>query len=192
MNRSLRTFALSTLALVATSSALAEPTSYTIDPTHASVTAASRHFGTSTVRTRFAVKSGAITLDPASKSGKATITIDMTSILTGVTKLDEHLKSLSFFDAAGYPDATFVATGFTFDGDKVARIDGDLTMHGKTGTVALTSSNYNCYTSPVFKKQVCGGDFEATIQRSQWDVKYLIPFVSDETKLAVQIEATKD
>ena len=192
MNRILRTLVISATSLVATSSALADPTSYTIDPTHTSVTAASRHFGTSTVRTRFAVKSGAITIDPAAKSGKATITIDMTSMLTGVTKLDDHLKSISFFDSAGYPDATFVATGFTFDGDKVTRIDGDLTMHGKTGSIVLASTNYNCYLNPNFKKQVCGGDFEASIQRSQWDVKYLIPFVSDETKLAVQIEATKD
>ena len=42
------------------------------------------------------------------------------------------------------------------------------------------------------KKQVCGGSFEAAIQRSVWDVRYLIPFVSDETKLKVEIEAIKD
>ncbi len=185
-------FALLVTALLGTSSALADPLSYTVDPTHTSVTAASRHFGTSTVRSRYSAKSGNITIDPAAKTGKATIVIDMTSVLTGVPKLDEHLKSLSFFDASGYPEATFVATGFAFDGDKVTRIDGDLTMHGKTAPITLASTNYNCYMNPNFKKQVCGGDFEATIQRSLWDVKYLIPFVSDETKLAVQIEATKD
>lgn len=172
--------------------ALAEPVSYTIDPGHTDVVAESRHFGTSTTRSRFAGKSGTVTIDTAAKTGKANITIDVTSVTTGVAKLDDHLKSISFFDAAGYPEATFVSTAFTFDGDKVSAITGDLTMKGKTHPITLKATSYNCYTSPAFKKQVCGGDFETTIQRSLWDVKYLIPLVSDDTKLLVQIEAVKD
>lgn len=172
--------------------AVAAPVTYTVDPTHTSVTAESRHFGTSTTRSHFAAKSGSITIDTAAKTGTAIIDIDMLSAQTGVPKLDTHLKSDAFFDAASYPDATFAASQFSFDGDKIASISGDLTMHGKSHPVTLTSTNYNCYLSPAFKKQVCGGDFEATIQRTQWDVKYLVPFVSDETKLRIQIEATKN
>ncbi|MEO8937498.1 MAG: YceI family protein [Burkholderiaceae bacterium] len=165
---------------------------YTVDPTHTSVTAESRHFGTSTVRSHFQAKSGTVTIDPAAKTGSATIAIDVGSVETGVGKLDTHIKSDAFFDAASYPDATFKSTAFTFDGDKVAQIAGDLTMHGKTNPITLKSTNYNCYLNPNFKKQVCGGSFETTIQRTQWDVKYLVPFVSDETKLYVEIEAVKD
>ena len=181
-----------TTLLAAATLASAEPVSYTIDPTHTDVVAESKHFGTSTTRSRFAGKSGTITIDTAAKTGKANITIDIASVVTGVTKLDDHLKTISFFDAAGYPEATFVSTAFTFAGDKVSEITGDLTMKGKTNPVTLKATNYNCYMSPNFKKQVCGGDFETTIQRSLWDVKYLIPIVSDETKLHVQIEAIKD
>lgn len=189
-NRIATTFAF-TLALTATS-AFAAPTTYTIDPTHTSVTAESRHFGTSTVRSHFDAKSGSITIDPAAKTGSATIDIDITSVQTGVAKLDTHLQSSDFFDAKTFPDATFTGTQFTFDGDKVASITGDLTMHGKTNPITLTSTNYNCYLSPMSKKSVCGGSFETTVQRSLWDVRYLIPFVSDETKLKVEIEAIKD
>jgi polyisoprenoid-binding protein YceI len=178
--------------LAACTLAVAAPVTYTVDPTHTSVTAESRHFGTSTVRSHFEAKSGSITIDPAAKTGTAIIDIDVTSVQTGVPKLDEHLKSDAFFDAAGYPDAVFKASQFTFDGDKVVSISGDLTMRGKTNPVTLVSTNYNCYLNPAFKKQVCGGDFETTIQRNLWDVKYLIPFVSDETKLKIQIEASKD
>jgi polyisoprenoid-binding protein YceI len=184
---------LASVALVAAAStACAAPSTYTIDPTHTSITAESRHFGTSTVRSHFQAKSGSITIDPAAQTGSATIAIDVTSVLTGVPKLDAHLKSDAFFDAATYPDATFTGTRFTFDGDKVTQITGDLTMHGKTAPVTLTSTNYNCYLNPNFRKQDCGGDFDVTIQRSTWDIKYLIPFVSDETKLHIAIEATKD
>ena len=178
--------------LAASTLASAEPVSYTIDPTHTDVVAESKHFGTSTTRSRFAAKAGSITIDAAAKTGKANITIDIASVTTGVTKLDDHIKSISFFDAAGYPEGSFVSTAFTFDGDKVSQIAGDLTLKGKTNPVTLKATNYNCYFSPAFKKQVCGGDFEATIQRSLWDVKYLVPLVSDDTKLLIQIEAIKD
>lgn len=184
---------LSVVALaLPTLSAIAAPTTYTIDPNHAAVTSESRHFGTSTTRTRFPVKGGTVTIDPAAKSGTATVTIDVAGLATGLTKLDDHLKRADFFDVPTYPEATFTASKFTFDGDKVVSIAGDLTMHGKTNPITLTSTNYNCYMSPGLKKQVCGGDFETTIQRSAWDMKFLIPFVSDETKLLVQIEASKD
>ena len=178
--------------LVVASAVAAAPVSYTVDPTHSGVTAESRHFGTSTVRSHFIAKAGNITIDPAAKTGKGEIYIDIASVQTGVPKLDTHLKGADFFDAAGYPEAKFTSTSFTFDGDKVTQIAGDLTMKGKTAPVVLKATNYNCYLSPGFKKQVCGGDFETTIKRTDWDVKYAVPFVSDETKLIVQIEATKD
>lgn len=178
--------------LSASTAALAAPVSYTVEPTHTSILSESRHFGTSTVRARFLAKGGNITIDPAAKTGKATIVIDIASVDSGVAKLDTHLKGGDFFDAAAFPEATFTAGTFQFDGDKVVSIAGDLTMRGKTAPVTLKATNYNCYMSPGFKKQVCGGDFEATIQRSQWDVKYGIPFVPDDTRLVIQIEATKD
>lgn len=178
--------------LAASAFAQAEPVAYTVDPTHTSVTSESRHFGTSTTRSHFMAKSGDITIDPTARTGTADIVIDVTSAQTGVAKLDAHLKTDSFFDAVAYPEARFTATSFQFDGDKVTQIAGNLTMHGKTNPITLKATNYNCYMSPGFKKQVCGGDFETTIQRSLWDMKYLIPLVSDETKLTVQIEATKN
>ncbi len=191
MNHRTASFSFALAALAATP-AVAAPVTYTIDPNHTSVTAESRHFGTSTVRSHFDAKSGTVTIDPAAKTGSATIDIDIASVETGVPKLDTHLKSTDFFDANSDPDATFTGRQFTFDGDKVASITGDLTMHGKTNPVTLTATNYNCYVSPMSKKSVCGGSFETTIQRSLWDIRFLIPFVSDETKLKVEIEAIKD
>jgi polyisoprenoid-binding protein YceI len=188
----MKNIAIAAALSVGTTVAVAAPVSYSIDPNHSSVTAEVRHFGTSTLRTRFAAKSGTITIDPAAKTGSAIIDIDMASILTGVPALDESLKSSKFFSVSDYPDSVFKAIRFTFDGDRVTQIVGDLTMHGKTGSLTLTSTNYNCYLDPFTRKQVCGGDFEGTMQRSAWDVGYVVPFVSDETKLKIQVEATKD
>ncbi len=176
----------------ATGLAQAESATYTVDPTHTFVTFEAKHFGTSTLRGRFDKKEGTVTLDKAAKTGKAEITLDTSSISTGVGPLDGHLKSKDFFNAAEFPTAKFVGEQFNFNGDKLATVAGTLTMRGKTHPVTLTASNFNCYTNPLFKREVCGGDFETTIQRSLWDVSYGVgKGIPDDTRLLIQIEAVK-
>ena len=50
---------------------------------------------------------------------------------------DTHLKSPDFFDAARFPETTFVSKKLTASGDDY-RLSGDLTMHGVTRSVELT------------------------------------------------------
>ena len=118
----MKTFTLSALAtsmLAAAGLAQAEAITYNVEPTHTYVTFEVRHFATSTNRGRFDKKEGSITIDRAAKTGKADITIDMTSISTGLALFDKHLRGENFFKAADFPTATFVGDKFTFDGDKV-------------------------------------------------------------------------
>lgn len=182
---------LASTLLAATGIAHAESATYQIEPTHTYVTFEARHFGTSTNRGRFDKKEGTITLDRAAKTGKADITIDTTSINTGFAMFDGHLKSENFLKSAAFPTARFVADQFSFDGDKVSAVTGTLTLRGQTRPVTLTATNYNCYDSPFFKREVCGGDFETTIQRSDYGMTYGLPVVPDDIKLLIQIEAVK-
>ena len=170
----------------------AESATYAIDPTHTFVTFEANHFGTSTLRGRFDKKEGSVTLDKASKSGKADITIDATSVDTGVAALDTHLKSKDFFNAAEFATAKFTADKFNFNGDKVGEVGGTLTLLGKTQPVTLKATNFNCYTSPMLKREVCGGDFETTITRSQYGMAYGLNYgIPDSIRLLIQIEAVK-
>jgi polyisoprenoid-binding protein YceI len=181
------------IALLATSGlALAESATYAIDPTHTFVNFESKHFGTSTLRGRFDKKEGTVTLDKVAKTGKAEITLDVTSVSTGVAALDTHLKGKDFFNAAEFPTARFVGDKFSFTGDKVATVSGTLTMRGKTHPVTLTATHFNCYINPMLKREVCGGDFETSIQRTLWDVSYGLAYgIPDATRLLIQIEAVK-
>ena len=44
----------------------------------------------------------------------------------------------------------------------------------------------------MIKRQVCGGDFEATLQRSQYGISYGLPAVApDAIRLLVQVEAVR-
>ena len=82
--------------------------------------------------------------------------------------------------------------GFTFTGEKVSEISGTLTFMGKTNPITLKASNFNCYMNPMFKREVCGGDFEGTIVRSQYGVNYGLPaFAPDNVRLLVQVEAIR-
>jgi polyisoprenoid-binding protein YceI len=170
----------------------AESATYAIDPSHTFVTFEANHMGTSTLRGRFDKKEGSVTLDKTARSGKADITIDATSIDTGVAALDTHLKSKDFFNAAEFGTARFSADKFAFNGDKVSEVTGTLTLLGKTQPVTLKASNFNCYINPMIKRETCGGDFETTITRTQFGMSYGLNYgLPDAIHLLIQIEAIK-
>lgn len=188
-----RTFVQSVAAasLLASSAAMAAADTYVIDPTHTFVTFEARHFGTSTNRGRFDKKTGTISIDRAAKTGKVEVTIDTASINTGTAMFDGHLKSADFFNAEAFPKATFVGDKLTFDGDKLTSVSGTVTLLGKSQPMTVKTTSYNCYMNPKLQREVCGGDAEATILRSAFGMTYGVPFIPDEVKLVIQIEAIK-
>ncbi|MBI5255257.1 MAG: polyisoprenoid-binding protein [Burkholderiales bacterium] len=181
-------------ALLATTAlgARAEMATYVFDPLHTFVTFEIGHFGTSTNRGRFDKKQGSVQFDRAARTGKLEVTIDTGSINTGAEPFNKHLQSKDFFNAAEFPTAKFVADKFAFNGDKVAEVAGQLTLLGKTLPVVLKASNFNCYDNPMLKREVCGGDFETTIARSQWGMGWGLNYgFPDNVRLLVQVEAIK-
>jgi len=180
------------VAFGAAVAARAEPVTYKFDPTHTWVTWEARHFGTSTYRGRFDKKEGSVTIDRFAKTGRVELTIDLTSVDTGVDHLNHHLQEADFFDSQKYPTATFVGDEFRFDGNDVSQVTGKLTLKGKTVPVTLTATSFNCYQNPMLKREVCGGDFSATINRTDWGVSYGSPFpVGDQVKLLIEVEGIR-
>jgi polyisoprenoid-binding protein YceI len=188
----LHTLAAAGLGL-ASITASAQSATYNIDPTHTFVTFEVKHFGTSTNRGRWDKKDGSISFDKTAKTGSAEINIDMNSISSGVAPFDTHLKSPDFFDAANFPQAKFVGSNFKFEGDKVVEVAGQLTMRGKTNPVTLKATGFNCFNHPRLQREVCGGDFETTIQRSLWGIAFGIAnnAIPDNVRLVIQVEAVK-
>ncbi len=180
------------LATAAATGAQAEPGSYAIDPTHTWVTFEAPHFGTSTNRARFDKKSGTVTFDRAGKRGSVELTLETGSVNSGTPAFDKHLRSDDFFAAEAFPTARFVSDRFVFDGDRVSEVQGQLTLRGKTHPVTLKAGNFNCYNHPMLKREVCGGDFTTTIDRSLWDVNFGLSMgFPKEVRLLVQVEAIK-
>jgi polyisoprenoid-binding protein YceI len=183
---------LAVAAATALTAGAAQAANYAIDPTHTFVTFEIGHFGTTTNRARFDKKQGTVEFDRAAKSGKVDITIDTTSVNSGTPPFDKHLQSADLFDAAKHPTIKFVSDKFSFNGDKVSEVAGQLTLLGKTAPVTLKATQFNCYDSPMLKREVCGGDFEATIDRTQWGMNYGVEWgFPKNVRLVVQIEAVK-
>lgn len=179
------------VALVA-GAAQAQTATYAIDPAHTFVTFEIRHFGTSTNRGRFDKKTGTVQLDKAGKSGKVDLTIETASINTGFAPFEKHLRSADFFDVEKFPTAKFEADKFSFDGDKVSAVEGTLTMLGKTQPITLKAQNFNCYENPMLKREVCGGDFDAVVDRSLYGMTWGMQYgFSKDVHLVIQVEAVK-
>jgi polyisoprenoid-binding protein YceI len=172
--------------------AQAQAPNYAIDPTHTFVNYENGHYGTTTNRGRFSMKDGTLFFDRAGRAGQVDIVIDISSVNTGVDFLNRQIQGKDFFNVADYPTATFKSDKFVFEGDKVSEVHGQLTLKGQTHPVVLKAQKFNCYMNPLVKREVCGGDFETTIQRSQWGVLWGLQFgFEDAVKLIIQIEAIR-
>ena len=185
-------FALAAATLLAGAAHAATPNEYAVDPGHTFVTFEISHFGASVNRARFDKKQGTVQFDKAGKTGKVDISFDVNSVNTGTPAFDKHLQGADLFNAEQFPTMKFVSDKFTFDGDKVTEVAGQLTLLGKTAPVTLKANQFNCYQSPMLKREVCGGDFETTIDRTQWGMNYGIDWgFAKNVCLVVQIEAVK-
>lgn len=174
------------------SAASAATPNFAIDPTHTFVNYEIGHFGTTTNRGRFSTKDGTLYFDREGHKGHVQIVMDISSVNTGVDFLNRQIQGKDFFNVADYPTGTFVGDDFVFDGDKVSEVRGKLSLLGKTNPVVLKAQRFNCYISPLIKRQVCGGDFEANIVRSQWGILWGLNFgFEDKVRLLIQVEAIK-
>jgi len=179
------------IAAAAAMPAYGATTRFEVDPSHTWVVYEIVHFGTSTNRGRLPVKAGTVQFDAQAKTGKVDVTVDTMAPASGVPALDKMLQGERLFRSSEFPTARFVAGEVRFDGERPVELKGELTLLGATHPVTLKSLRYGCYPHPMLKRDVCGGDFETTIQRSRWGMGWGAHIVSDDVRLLIQVEAVK-
>ena len=123
---------------------------YYTDQGHTEVIFGWNHAGVSMQHGEFTVAKGMLTLDPNNvENSKIDVTIDASSVSTGVEALDKHLKSSDFLNVETYPEITFKSTGIKRTGDDTAEVTGDLTIHGVTKPVTLETKLTHRGAHPV-------------------------------------------
>ena len=172
--------------------AQAEPVHYRFDATHTFVNFELLHFGTSTIRGRFGPLDGEVTLDRAARKGRVQVEIDTAQVSTGVAVLDARLKESDMLAVLSHPRAYRVAERLEFDdAGRVKTLRGELTLRGVSVGLTLNALRFNCYTSPLLRREVCGGDFEGQFSRGAVGITHSLPFVADTVRLLVQVEAIR-
>jgi polyisoprenoid-binding protein YceI len=173
--------------------ARADPVLYRFDPTHTFVSFELLHFGTSTLRGRFGPLNGEATLDRTARKGRVQVEIDTSQVSTGVAALDARLKEGDMLAVQSHPRAYLVAERVEFDdAGHVTALRGEFTLRGVSMPLTLTALRFNCYTSPLIRREVCGGDFEGRFNRSAAGITHSLPFVADSVRLLVEVEGIRD
>lgn len=160
-----------------------------LDPTHTFVHWEVLHTGTSTIRGRFDRTRGNVQFDAAAQALDVSITIDAASVNSGVPVLDTLLRGSAMLDATAHPQAYFTARQARFDGAALREVRGEFTLRGTSQPLTLRALRWNCGLNPVFRRTVCGGDFEAFVDRSAFGITHSLPFVTDRVRLLIQVEA---
>jgi polyisoprenoid-binding protein YceI len=170
-------------------SAIAAPVTYGVDGSHTFPRFSYSHFGYSTQLSSFKNTSGKVVFDAEAKTGSVDITIDMKSVNTGFEDFNGHIQGEDFLDTAKFPTATFKSTKVVFEGDKPKSIEGQLTIKGVTKPVTLTVTSFQAMPHPMMKKPALGANAFTTIKRSEFNAGKYAPYVGDEVRIDIAIEA---
>ena len=176
---------------VTASAAFAAPETYVVDGSHTYPRFSYSHLGFSTQLSRFNTTTGKVVFDKAAKTGSVDIEIDAKSVDTGSTLFNQHIQGEDFLDTAKYPKAIFKSTNVVFEGDKPAKIEGNLTIKGVTKPVTLTVTSFQAMPHPMQKKDAIGANAYTTIKRSEFNAGKYAPNVGDEVRIDIAIEAIK-
>jgi len=189
-------FKRTTLALLlaaASSTALAAPVNYDIDPDHTYPSFEADHFGGLSVwRGKFNKSSGKLVLDKAAGTGTVEVTTEIASADFGNKMLNKVAQGPELFDGKKYPKAIYKGKLEGFNAGGTPKVTGELTLHGITKPVELKVNSFKCVPHPMLKRDMCGADALAVINREEFGM----PSGKDygfkmEVTLRIQVEAVE-
>jgi polyisoprenoid-binding protein YceI len=180
-------------AVLSAGTALAAPVKYKIDSDHTYPSFEADHMGgLSTLRGKFNSSSGSIVLDREAQSGTLEVTVDAASLDFGHDKLNEHAKGPDMFDVKKFPTATYSGKLVKFSNGAPTEVEGTLTLHGVSKPLTLKIDRFLCKPHPMNKREVCGANATATLNRDDFGVSYGKQYgFNMETKLEIEVEALK-
>ena len=162
---------------------------YVIDPTHTYASFEIDHLGFSTQRGLFTRSSGSIEFDPELQAGRIDIRIDAASLDTGFALRDDVLRGEEWFDTKAFPDILFRSDKLLFTDNKLSAVEGKLVMRGEIRPIRLEVTRFKCGLNLANRKRGCGADAQASLKRSDFGLNNGVPFIGDEVRLRIQVEA---
>jgi len=178
-------------ALLACSASAAD--TYTLDSVHSIPTFEFKHLGVTTQSGRFDKATGSVTLDLERKTGSVSYEVDSGSLNMGYGTETPESPGYRLFEVTKFPKVVFRSNTLLFNAQKeVVGAIGKLTLLGVTKPLSILVSGFKCSVNPVNKKDMCVGEVNAYLKRSDFGMNAYIPGISDEIKVSVPIEAYKN
>lgn len=178
---------------LAAATASAQTSTWVPDKAHSEVDFSILHMSLTKVHGRFGNLGGSIVLDESDVT-KSTVkvTIDVSSVDTGVTARDNDLKSTNFFDVARFPTATFESTSVT-KSDSGFTVAGNLTVHGVTKPVVLQVDGPTGPITSMDHKTHAGYSATTTVDRIAFGLgmKYPAAMLGNKVALSIDFDAVK-
>ena len=175
--------------LLAVGLSAAQAAEYRIDPSHTYASFEIDHLGFSTQRGLFTRSSGSIEFDPEQRSGRIDIRIDAASLDTGFALRDDVLRGEDWFDSKAFPDILFRSDKLVFTGDTLSAVDGTLILRGEMRPLRLEINRFKCGLNLANRKRGCGADAQTSLRRSDFGLSNGLPFIGDDVRLRIQVEA---
>ena len=170
-------------------------TKWSIDQAHSEIAFKVRHLMIAHVKGTFKTFDASIhTTGKDFQTAEIDLWIDASSITTGETLRDEHLKSADFFDVQQHKQITFKSNTIgKLQPDRRQELWGELTMLGITKNVKL-DVQFGGIAKDPWGNEKAGLTLSAVIKRSDWGLVWNATIetgglmVSDEVTISCEIE----
>ncbi|MDT8438936.1 MAG: YceI family protein [Wenzhouxiangellaceae bacterium] len=148
------------------------------------------HLGFSWLYGRFNRFDGEFTFDPADPSNSSvSVRIDTGSIDTNHGQRDDHLRGEDFLTTSQFPQAHFESTAFVPLGDDRYRLEGELSLLGRSAPIAIEVEQIGAGQDPWggFRR---GFEGSTTLRLKDWGIDYELP-AAEEVELTLAIEGIR-
>ncbi|WP_369231271.1 YceI family protein [Streptomyces sp. R21] len=151
---------------------LPEPGTWLFDPPHTAIRFIAKHVGMGHVHGRFERFQGGIQVAQDMARTRVHVRIDASSITTGNTTRDNHLRSADFLDVERFPYIDFNSTRFAYRGGTKWTLQGSLTMHGVSRSVALDTTYLGTVNGGYGEELRCAALAKAELHREDYTLNW--------------------
>ena len=176
-------------ALAASGGVRADPATFRVDADLTSARFAVEYLGFARAQGRFGQTSGTIIVDTQQKVDSIDLVIDTGSVDMGWDLRDAFLRSEVMFDAQRFPQMRFHSTHLTYEGARLAGVDGEITLRGVTRPVRLEVKRVECGTQPEDGRETCGASVAGHISRGAFGMDFAYPLIGDDVELDFAVTA---
>ncbi|MEL6199001.1 MAG: YceI family protein [Pseudomonadota bacterium] len=179
--------------LAVTPRAQADTQRYALDMSHTDIHFSIMRFGFNRVIGHFRDAEGVIDYDAEDLgNSRVSVTIQTASIESGDDTRDGHLQGEFWLNTAAHPTMRFESTAISANADGTLTVTGDLTILGKTLSVALPVTINKTGTDPATKRAAMGVTIKTNLDRAEFGLTTAANLIANDVHVHIEALALAD